>query len=509
MLRQPITLRVLSGLVVLVMGVLGMSLALVTGEIHHRLTLDNQRQGLSELIGLAVGDALERLEEKSRALGLVLQSDPTFDRLLKAGDFPAIGALLDDQFHQYFVTAGEIRLVQLRLFSPEFKLLAKAGKNARGSSSPQAACPGLLESAAQRRGPQRLQSLSTLCADPLPLHSLIVPVGGLSLRGYIEVVVDPSHKLEKLEKTLGMPLQLRSVTGSELYRSASWPAAQSDRGALSVDYVLRGDGGREVLQLTMLSDVSALRDKLAETRRNILLVATLLTLVVALLLYRVLRRTMLEPITDLLQRLQSYGQYDGARRKDTVPARAIRELHALQDVYDTLDHLACTDPLTQLPNRAQFRDFLECHTAGDHRHNGGFALLIMDLNGFKQVNDRFGHQAGDALLQQVAARLASTKRRGDILARLGGDEFGMILPGVRERETAGIVADKLARGLSEPFEIGSETCQVGVSIGIAFYPDIAATSDKLTRLADAAMYEAKRSRSGYAFANLDTASAAS
>jgi hypothetical protein len=108
--------------------------------------------------------------------------------------------------------------------------------------------------ASRRSGPQRLQSLSVLCADPLPRHSLIVPIGGLSLRGYLEVVVDPSHNLESLEKTLGMPLRLQTITGTELYRSASWPA--SNRGdALAVDYELRGDDGREVLHLTMLSDV--------------------------------------------------------------------------------------------------------------------------------------------------------------------------------------------------------------------------------------------------------------
>lgn len=499
MLGKPITLRVLSGLVVLVMGVLGMSLALVTGEIHHRLTLDNQRQSLAGLVGLAVDATLGRLEEKSRSLGLSLQSDPVFERTLKAADFPALDDLLDDQFHQYFVTAGEIRLIQLRLFSPELELIAKAGDSVNEVAANRAACPGLLETAARRSGPQRLQSLSALCADPLPRHSLLVPIGGLSLRGYLEVVVDPSLNLENLEKTLGMPLRLQTITGTELYRSVSWPA--SNRGdALEVDYELRGNDGREVLHLTLLSDVSALREQLGETRRNILLVATLLTLVVAMLLYWVLRRTMLAPITDLLQRLQNYGQSGKLSEMNAVPKKAIRELHALQDVYDTLDHLAHTDSLTQIPNRAQFQDYLERHSRGDHRHGAGFALLIMDLNRFKQVNDQFGHQAGDALLRQVAARLASTKRSGDILARLGGDEFGMLLPGVTDRKTVAAVADKLGRILGEPFQIGPHACEVGLSIGIAFYPADATDTDKLVRLADVAMYEAKRNHSGHAFA---------
>lgn len=509
MRRQPISLRTLSGLIVVVMGVLGISLALVTGEIYHRLTLDNQRQGLSRLMGLEVREVLEGLEEKSRSLGLSIQSDPAFERVLKSGDYAAVAHLLDEQFHQYFVTAGEIGLVQLRLFSPEFKLLARAGDGTRGSSASQGACPGLLRAAQQRRGPQRLLTLSALCSDPRPLQTLIVPVGGLFLQGYLEVVVDPTPNLAGVGKALGMPLRMRSVAGSELYRSTSWPATGNDNGALAVDYVLRDDGGHEVLQLTMLSDVSALRDKLGQTRRNILLVAALLTLVVAVLLYRVLRKTMLEPITDLLQRLQCYGKNCEVCSKGAVPAQAIRELHALQDVYDTLDRLARTDPLTQLPNRAEFQDFLARHTAGEKRHNGGFALLIMDLNGFKQVNDQFGHQIGDALLQQVAARLASTKRRGDILARLGGDEFGMILPGVTERETASTVADKLARVLREPFQIGTRVCKVSVSIGIAFYPGAAADPDTLTRLADTAMYEAKRDCSSYAYADAGMGAAAS
>jgi diguanylate cyclase (GGDEF)-like protein len=499
MLIQPLSLRVLTGLVVLVMGVLGMSLALVTGEIHHRLTLDNQRQGLADLAGLAAGEALDRQEEKARSLGLGLQSTPAFEQALRAGDFTAITHLLDDQFHQYFVTAGEIRLLQLRLFSPEFELLAEASEGLRSFPSGRAACPGLLEAAAGRQGTQRLRSLPALCADPLPLHSLIVPVGGLFLRGYVEVVVDPSLGLERLEHTLGMPLRLQAVTGADLYHSASWPEGDHSHDAFAVDYILRGDGGHEVLRLTLLSDISALRERLGETRRNILLVATLLTLWVAALLYWVLRRTTLDPLRGLLRQMQSH-QHDETSRK-AASSVAIRELHALRNIYDTLDQLAHTDSLTLLPNRAQFRECLENHSARDHRQAGGFALLIMDLDGFKRVNDRYGHQAGDELLHQVAARLAASKRGGDILARLGGDEFGMLLPAVTEWKTASAVADKLLQTLQEPFRIGTHQCQVGLSIGIAFYPKDATDPDGLISLADAAMYEAKRSGSGYAYAS--------
>lgn len=499
MLRQPLSLRVLSGLMVLVMGVLGMSLALITGEFYHRLTLDNQRRGLADLAGLAVDDALLRLGEKTRSLGLSVQSAAAFERALQAGDYPAIQGLLDDQFHQYFVTAGEIRLIQLRLFNPGFDLLAESGEGARSFSRTRSACPGLLEQAAGRSGPQRLQFLSMLCADTAPLYSLIVPVGGLALRGYLEVVADPAYSLESLETTLGMPLRLSSIAGVELYRSASWPADAAMQSRLAVDYPVRDSSDRVVLHATLLSDVSDLHAQLDATRRIILLAACLVTLSVALGVYWVLRRTALEPIAQLVHRLQNY-QRGGAVEAAGVPVGAIREFHDLQDVYQSLDRLAHTDPLTLLPNRKQFRDCLEIHSARERRGSNGFTLMIMDLNKFKQVNDRFGHQAGDQVLNEVARRLAGVMRSGDVLARLGGDEFGVLLPATNARSAVATVADKLVMALREPVQIGGNACAIGLSIGIAFYPADATDLDVLVAKADTAMYAAKRTGGGYAFA---------
>jgi diguanylate cyclase (GGDEF)-like protein len=499
MVRRPLSLRVLTSLVVLVMGALCVTLALVTGETYHRLSLDSQRKGLSELMGLAVDEAMEHLRDKSQTLGLSVQSDPDFERLRKAGDFAGIDRLLADQFHQYFVTAGEMRLLQLRLYDPEFKLLAGSdGAGAHAFASP--GCPELITSASQRKGPERLQSLWMLCANPQPVHSFLVPVGGLMLRGYLEVVTDPAPNLRSLEKTLGMPLRLRAPSGDELYRSTSWPLESSRDSALAVDYALDGAAGHKVLLLTMLSDVSALHAKLGETRTIVLLVATVLTVIVAMLLHRLLQATMLEPIAGLLKRLQDPA--GGRNARGALPTRAIRELHALQNVYEALDLLAMTDPLTQLPNRAGFQHHLQRHTTGDSRRNAGFALLIMDLNGFKQVNDRHGHHAGDDLLQQVATRLTRAKRRDDVLARLGGDEFAMILPGVDGRETAASVAEKIAATLGAPFHLGAETCEIGVSIGVAFYPATSVDPEQLCQLADVAMYAAKKGGRTYAFSEL-------
>ena len=526
MLRQPISLRTLTGLVVLVMGVLGMSLALITGEIYHRLTLENQRRALAALAGLAVDEAFGHLEDKTRSLGLSLPTAPGFELAFAARDAAALQKLLDDQFHQYFVTAGEIRLIQLRLYGPDLQLLASATEGLRKFDPAHAACPGLLERAARRRGPERLRLLSELCADPEPFYSQIVPLGGLRLRGYVEVVADPSYSLESLEKTLGMPLRLSDLGGQQSYRSAAWPVESAMGTVLEVDYPVRNAGGVPVMHLTVLSDVAELHQQLDATLRRILLVASLITALVAAAAFWFLRHTALQPIAQLLRQLQAVREGGtGAGESAVAPrASAVKELHVLQDLYRSLDQLAYTDPLTLLPNRAQFDEFLDRHTAEERRRRDqGFALMITDLNGFKQVNDRYGHPAGDRLLRDVACRLASVMRTGDVLsrlqteagavpeddllARLGGDEFGALLPGVTGRDAAAAVAEKLLHAMREPFVLDSDhSCTVGLSIGIAFYPADGGDRTTLVARADAAMYRAKRMGSGYAFAHDDTAS---
>ncbi|MBI5042127.1 MAG: hypothetical protein HZB57_13280, partial [Gammaproteobacteria bacterium] len=271
---RPLSLRALTAMVVLIMGALGMSLAFVTGEIYHRLTLENQRRGLSELVGLAVTDALTELQETARSLGLSVQTSSAFERAFAAHDYTTLGLLLNEQFHQYFVTAGEIRLIQLRLFDTQFKLLAAASDGRRAFPATQAACPGLLERAAARHGPERLHVISAMCGEAEPLYSQIVPIGGLRVRGYIEVIADPAYSLEMLEPALGMPLRLQALSGALLYQSKGWPAQDTAATGLVVEYPVQGDNG-VVVHATLLSDVSELRARLGETFRNILVVATL------------------------------------------------------------------------------------------------------------------------------------------------------------------------------------------------------------------------------------------
>lgn len=158
---------------------------------------------------------------------------------------------------------------------------------------------------------------------------------------------------------------------------------------------------------------------------------------------------------------------------------------------ERIAYMAHYDALTGLPNRALFYDRLKHALLLARRHNGGMALLFMDLDGFKNVNDTLGHQAGDLLLTKVADRLQHCIRESDTVARLGGDEFTLILNEAHEHQSVARIAEKIVEAISQPFDLDGNVAKIGVSIGIARYSEEASTEDELVKNADQAMYEAK------------------
>ena len=176
----------------------------------------------------------------------------------------------------------------------------------------------------------------------------------------------------------------------------------------------------------------------------------------------------------------------------------VRDISARDAYTKDLEHQALHDGLTGLANRTLFAEHVVKALAAAKRTQEPRAVLVMDLNGFKQVNDARGHDHGDALLRQVAGRLVGALREIDTVARLGGDEFA-ILPGESTNLTAAAeVAWKVQQACSAGFLLGSEMTYMTTSVGIAMYPEHGTTTDELLRRADVAMYIAKRSGSGHA-----------
>jgi diguanylate cyclase (GGDEF)-like protein/PAS domain S-box-containing protein len=177
----------------------------------------------------------------------------------------------------------------------------------------------------------------------------------------------------------------------------------------------------------------------------------------------------------------------------------IRDITDRMAQQDELRHQALHDALTGLPNRVLLSDRLSHALDLARRANEPMALVLLDLDRFKEVNDTLGHQIGDLVLIEVARRLAKPIRASDTVARLGGDEFAVLLPAVTDLEQAQLVADRIVKVLNEPFHVvDGLMLEVGVSIGIALFPDHAEDGGKLLQCADVAMYTAKQEQSGIA-----------
>jgi diguanylate cyclase (GGDEF)-like protein/PAS domain S-box-containing protein len=159
---------------------------------------------------------------------------------------------------------------------------------------------------------------------------------------------------------------------------------------------------------------------------------------------------------------------------------------------ERLSYQANHDPLTRLPNRTLFQERLSRALTRAARGQFIVALLFIDLDRFKQVNDTLGHLAGDLLLQQAAGRLTGCVRQGDTVARLSGDEFTVIIEDIADPRDAALVAHKILRLITEPFVLNDHAASISCSVGVALYPADAGDSQTLIKLADAAMYRAKR-----------------
>ncbi|MDL2356150.1 MAG: EAL domain-containing protein [Pseudomonadota bacterium] len=176
------------------------------------------------------------------------------------------------------------------------------------------------------------------------------------------------------------------------------------------------------------------------------------------------------------------------------------DITKVKESQDKLDHMAHHDPLTALPNRLLFHDRLQHALLRAARHTEQLAILFIDLDRFKNVNDTLGHHIGDELLKQVASALSAQLREGDTLARLGGDEFIVLLENVDGQFGAGHVAEKLVAMFERPFIVADYELFVTGSVGISLYPNDATDLNMLIRNADVAMYQAKaRGRNGYQF----------
>ena len=170
-----------------------------------------------------------------------------------------------------------------------------------------------------------------------------------------------------------------------------------------------------------------------------------------------------------------------------------REISERKMYEEKLTYKAYHDTLTGLPNRRMFKERLKQSIKEAEKYNRNMAVMYMDMDKFKNINDTFGHDVGDELLKQFAQRVKECIRESDIFARQGGDEFTILLSEIQNEQEAILIANRIFSSLQEPWNIGKHVFNTTSSIGIAFYPKDGRTRHELVKSADTALYEAKES----------------
>ena len=171
-----------------------------------------------------------------------------------------------------------------------------------------------------------------------------------------------------------------------------------------------------------------------------------------------------------------------------------RDISAAKQAEERIEYLATHDALTDLPNRSMFNRILDLTISTSKRYGRKFAVLYIDLDGFKVINDTYGHDAGDSVLRNMSVRLKACVRASDVIARLGGDEFIILVQEINDRDTAGIVAANVLSTVSEFIVYAGQKFMITASIGICLFPDDAKTGQSLINNADKAMYVVKNTQ---------------
>lgn len=499
-MRNRLSMRASLVLTILLVGSLSVVCAYFSGEVYLQLALDNQRAALADYLRVEASKRREGLETQTYALGQHAHNDAATLKVL-ASRQPAPSVRQLDKLFQ--LASGNVRIARLYLLDEKQKPIAAS--SAGDTTLTQPPCVAQLSSLSAAR--PRNRAASRICVEGDRSYYVAMSALATPAPTYLVAVSDVVSGLAAVERGLGAPLRLRRVDGTVAYQSPGWPQDEQ----LAMQVVAKHSLQGVPLELEAAKDMTGFYDRVANLRYLVLLFVAIVTTFIMLIALLLLESTALRPLRTLMVQLQRIRQdkrslgeqvsIGGGNTELLQLAEGFNDMTTrLRESYETLERMAFTDSLTGLPNRSLFHDRLQQAILAAKREGKPFALLMMDLDRFKDINDTLGHQAGDVLLGQVAQRLRSKLRASDTVARMGGDEFAVLLP-VVDAKHAGMAARMLLQSLRAPFMVEDHELNVGVSIGIALYPEHGIDTSVLMQRADVAMYSAKNSGSGFAFYN--------
>mgnify|MGYP002336235742 CR=1 FL=1 len=516
-----VTLRLRIALTVMAISLAGLIMAILIGEIYYQIALRTHTNNLSELVRIQSVQLLSNLRDELSDVGFYLQGEPAFRDALTSKNPTAMQLVLQQQFERQIANQGLVTLLGLSVFDKGVSITAEAFD---GANAQQAAyCTDLAKQYKGASGLAAARSTAQLCSgNAAGAFALMVPIGGLNPIGYLQLVVDPIRALALLEDRLGRPVRITRASSTEetLYQSWNWPKVLNYT-AVVPSHSLTTVTGDAVLRVTAFYDANDVNSVTTTTRHAVFVVAALLALIMSLVGFRSLQTQVVVPIERLRRQIARIKTNKHCLDEKVVPAGHddAREIIAgfndlsgeLSRLYDRMQVMTLLDPLTQLPNRLHLQQAIEDMIRLSSSSQFSFAVMIMDIDRFKHLNDSLGHGCGDAILVQVSERLRKCVRATDVLAanhvpnvpsldltvaRLGGDEFAGLFPLISSADGALAVARNILRTMSAPFVVDAQEYVISLSIGIALFPANGNDPQTLLRRADIAMYAAKGEQKG-------------
>jgi len=506
-IRHRLSMRRSLALIVFVMGLLAMLLVFAGGEFYRDIALDAQRDALAEFLRAETNRLHDAFDARTSLLVQRVRNDAAFSSALAAREPALLTRELNNLYRSSKAIPANPRIGRLYVLDEKSRALG-ASSSGEANADADVISPPCAASAAHTASIfERGRGAKSMCL--VDDHAYYVAAAALGAgRGYLYVAVDLVSELGEIERQLGAPMRL-SRDGSVLYQSALWPQDESASSVLLARTSLLASVPKPaVLQLSAAKDISAFVERSARLRVALPFGVALVTALATWFALLALDRVALTPLRRLTIHLRRIRE-DKRNLGEPVPVGGNAEVAALaegfndmtarlRESYENLERMAFTDALTGLPNRSLFLDRLQQAILTAKREVKPFALLMMDLDRFKDINDTLGHQIGDLLLTQVAQRLRSKLRASDTVARMGGDEFAVLLPAA-DAKHAGMASRMLLQALRSPFAVEEHNLGIGASLGIALYPEHGVDASALMQRADVAMYSAKSGGSGFAF----------
>ncbi|MCK5001466.1 MAG: diguanylate cyclase [Gammaproteobacteria bacterium] len=500
---QRLSIKSLTITILIVIAGFSVLLSFVSGEYFFKAARESQLYSLNRVIQVATKEIMQQLHDQAydiaTALSIEGEIPKEFVKAVKGETKGELVKALDDPLITGFVGAYIIDLVKVRAYDLKLNFIAESHQGIQGLS-PQ--MPKILyQQGYGRKGVARSKAISGLWqhADK-SYYSVLVPIGGIFISGYLEVVVNPVNNLVRLSEKMNSPISIRS--GIDPKRFYYEPKKSTEK-LLPIEYELKTDLGASAFLLTSYEDIAKLSEGVKETVFNTISVFIGLVLIVLLIAIWLFQLLLFKPVNLMLNEIRNITDGDISR---DLQVKGLAEIAILSGEFnkmtkeirsreEVLTRLSVIDALTKIANRRKFDEVLKNEYLLGCRSGKPLSILMIDIDYFKQFNDTYGHLAGDDCIKKVATALKrSVYRPTDLVARYGGEEFAIILPDTTksgERVIAEKIMSEIAR-LNIPHSSSSVDDKITVSIGgYAVVPSIHDDPVFIVAEADKSLYQAK------------------